>query len=447
MLSSDTAFTYHSANLLLFKTAPWRDWLKNENSKYRRDMGMLGVFFIVVNGLIGAGIFGLPEALHVAVGTFAPWLLLIGGMLVMTIVLCFAELTKLTDRSGGPQRYVGDAFGAYPGFVIGWTFFAARLISQGANVLVLVAYAAALWPIVGDGTAKIVLIICVLGGLTIINVIGIKRVVALLGAMTLFKLLPLLILMFIGIGAASNDGEVVLPQFSAVEGIALAALYAFVGFENATIPAGETKDPKRAMPRALMIGLAVVTLIYFGLQWAYSHSAIAGTGPEAPLTALAGEYSGDIGALLVAATIVVSVLANLTASLTSASRMPAALADDGLLPAWFGKVSRWGTPANSIVFFGIGSILFSLWDNFLALAAVSTLARLLAYIFSIIALPTLRRRAGYPAFNTTILITAPIALALSLWLATQTNVTQWQTLGGFALVGTFLFFIARRNNE
>ena len=166
----------------------------NETSKYRRDMGMFGVFFIVVNGLIGAGIFGLPEALHVAVGTFAPWLLLIGGLLVMAIVICFAELTKLTDLSGGPLRYVGDAFGPYPGFIVGWTFFAARLISQGANVLVLVAYAAALWPILGVGTAKIVLIVSILGGLTIINVIGIKRVVAVLGAMTLFKLLPLLIL-------------------------------------------------------------------------------------------------------------------------------------------------------------------------------------------------------------------------------------------------------------
>lgn len=418
----------------------------NTNSKYRRDMGTFGVLFIVINGLIGAGIFGLPEALHAAVGNFAPWLLLIGGILVMAIVLCFAELTKLTDRSGGPQRYVGDAFGDYPGFVVGWTFFAARLISQGANVLVLVAYAAVLWPVVGEGAAKIVLIISVLGGLTFINVVGIKRVVAVLGTMTLFKLLPLLLLMVVGIGAASNQGELVLPQFSAVEGIALAAIYAFVGFENATIPAGETKDPKRAMPRALLIGLAIVTLIYFGLQWAYSHSVIAGTGPDAPLTSLAGEYGGDIGALLIAATIVLSILANLTAGHTSASRIPPALADDGLLPSWFGKVSIWGTPANSIIFFGVGAILFSLWDDFLALAAVSTLARLLAYILSVMALPTLRRRAGLPLVNPSILLAAPIGLALSLWLTTQTNMLQWQTLAGFILVGTLFFFIARRNS-
>ncbi len=421
--------------------------MSNSTTKYRRDMGTLGVLFIVVNGLIGAGIFGLPEALHAAVGSFSPWLLLLGGILVLAIVICFAELTKLTDRSGGPQRYVGDAFGAYPGFVVGWTFFSARLISQGANVLVLVAYAAALWPVVGQGAAKVSLIIAVLGGITLVNVIGIKRVVAVLGAMTLLKLLPLLILLVVGVGAASSPSTVSLPQFSAVEGIALAALYAFVGFENATVPAGETKDPKHAMPRALLLGIAIVTMIYFGLQWAYTHSAIAGTAPAAPLTALAGEYGGDIGAWLIAATIVISVLANLTAGHTSASRMPPALAEDGLLPSWFGKASRWGTPANSIVFFGVGAVFFSLWDDFLALAAVSTLARLLAYIGSIIALPKLRAQAGLSIFNLTILITTPIALALSIWLTLQTTASQWQILGGFAFAGTVLFFVARKRKE
>lgn len=419
--------------------------MMTESDKYRRDMGAFGVLFIVVNGLIGAGIFGLPEVLHVAVGEFAPWLLLLGGMAVSAIVVCFAELTKLTDRSGGPQRYVSDAWGDFAGFQVGWAFFIARLISQGANVLVLVAYAAALWPAVGEGLGRTLLIIVVLGSLTAINIVGIRRVVAVLGAMTFLKLLPLLVLMFAALGAASAPGPLILPQFSAVEGIALAALYAYVGFENATIPAGETREPRRAMPRALLGGIAVATLIYFGLQWAYSHSVIAGTGPDAPLTALAAEHGGDMGALLIAATIVISVLANLTAGLTSASRMPPALADDGLLPAWFGKVSRWGTPANSIAFFGIGALVFALNSSFLVLAIISTLARLLAYIASIVSLPRLRRNAGLPATNITIRIAAPIALVLSVWATLQTNRDQWLTLGGLALVGTAFYFIARRD--
>ncbi|WP_265571242.1 APC family permease [Sphingomicrobium nitratireducens] len=416
----------------------------SDGGKYRRDMGTLGVAFLVVNGLIGAGIFGLPEVLHQAVGTFAPWLLLIGGLLVMSIVICFAELTKLTDRSGGPQRFVGDAWGAYPGFVIGWTYYAARVISFGANVLVLIAYAAALWPAIGEGAAKTVAIVAIFSFLAIINVIGVRRAVSALGAMTVVKLLPLVLLVIVGIAAASAPGPVVLPQFGAVEGIALGALYAFVGFENATVPAGETRNPKRAMPRALLFSLALVTLIYFGLQWAYSHSVIAGSGPEAPITELARLHWGDVGALLIAATIVVSVLANLTAGYTSTSRMPSALADDGLLPAWFGKVSRWGTPANSILFLFVLITLFALVDDFLVLAIMSTVARLVAYIASIVSLPRLRARAGLAVVNTTIAIAAPIALLLSIWAATQTTPDQWLTLGGFAAVGSLLYFFARR---
>ena len=414
--------------------------------KYRRDMGTLGVAFLTINGLIGAGIFGLPEVLHEAVGSFAPWLLLIGGVLVMSIVVCFAELTKLTDRSGGPQRFVADAYGRFAGFQVGWTFYSARMLSQAANVTVMIAYAAAIWPAVGEGFAYDAAIVLVLGGMTVLNIVGIKRVVAALGAMTLLKLLPLVVLIVVGLASAAAPGAVELPQFTAIEGIALATLYAFVGFENATIPAGETRDPKRAMPRALLVSLALVTLIYFALQWAYSLSPVAGTGPEAPVVELARLFGGDIGAMLIAATIVVSVLANMTAGHTSASRMTPALADDGLLPRWFGKVSRWGTPANSIAFFGVGAILFALSGTFVVLAAISTLARLLAYIASILSLPKLRRAAGLSPITPLIAIAAPIGLALSIWASFQTDATQWQTLGGFALVGVLLFFLARRED-
>ncbi|WP_265561849.1 APC family permease [Sphingomicrobium arenosum] len=418
--------------------------MTDHNGKYRRDMGTLGVLFIVVNGLIGAGIFGLPEMLHEAVGAFAPWLLLIGGVLVMSIVACFAELARTTDRSGGPQRYVSDAFGRFAGFEVGWTFYSARMLSQAANTAVLIAYAAAIWPAIGEGVARSGAIIAVLAALTIVNIVGIRRVVAVLGTLTLLKLVPIIILAAVALGASASPGAVTLPQFSAIEGIALATLYAFVGFENATIPAGETKEPRRAMPRALLIGLPVVTLLYFALQWAYSASAIAGSGPEAPVVELARLHWGDIGALLIAATVVVSVLANMMAGHTSASRMTPALADDGLLPAWFGKVSRWGTLANSIAFFGVGSGAFALTGTFAGLAAISTLARLLAYIGSILALPKLRRAAGKTALSPLLILMMSAALALSLWATFQTNAAMWQTLGGFALVGALLFLIARR---
>lgn len=415
-----------------------------EAGKYRRDMGAIGIAFLVVNGLIGAGIFGLPELLHNAVGGFAPWLMLIGGVFVMSIVICFSELTRLTDRSGGPQRFVGDAFGTYPGFLIGWTFFASRVIAFGANVLVLLAYAAAIWPGLDQGMTKAIGVVVIYSALAYLNIIGVKRVVKVLGAMTVLKLLPLLALTLFAILFADARTEVALPQFSTVEGVVLATLYAFTGFENATVPAGETRDPKRAIPKALLISVPLVTLVYFGIQYAYSQSSIAGTGPDAPVTELARLHWGDIGALLIAATIVISLLANLTAGYTSASRMPSSLADDKLLPDWFGKVSRWGTPVNSILFLTVLVLIFALVDDFLVLAIISTTARLVAYLASICALPRLRRAAGLPVFNRAIAIAAPVALLMSIWAATQAGTDQWLALGGFVVVGTGLYFIARR---
>jgi amino acid transporter len=364
---------------------------------------------------------------------------------MMSIVVCFARLCSLTDRSGGPQRFVIDAWGRFAGFQVGWLFFSARLISVGANVLVLAAYSAALWPVLGDGVPRTVLVVVTVSALMLVNIVGLRRAVAVLGALTMLKLVPLVVLVVVGVAAATAPGPVVLPRFSAIESIALVALYAFVGFESATVPAGETREPRRSVPRALLLGLGIVTLIYFGLQWVYSHSPIAGTNPEAPLTALAAHLGGEPGALVIAATIVVSVLANLTGTITSASRMPPALADDLLLPTWFGRVSRWGTPANSVVFFGVGAMVLALNSSFLTLAAISTLARIIAYVASIVSLPRLRRAAGLPLLDPAIAVAAPVALGLCLWASLQTEAAQWQMLGAFVVVGTILYVVASRS--
>ncbi len=410
-----------------------------------RAMGTLGVGLLVINGLIGAGIFGLTESLHLAVGLFAPWLLLIGGVLVGTIVVCFAELTKLTNRSGGPQRFVSDAYGPFLGFQVGWIFYAARVISLGANAIVLTDYAGAIWPWVASEPGRSLTLIAILGGLTIINIVGLKKVVALLGALTVLKIVPLLVLIAIGLASGVTTEPVVLPQFSAVEGVALAALYAFVGFENATVPAGETRNPQQAMPRALLGSLALVTLIYFALQWVYGHSQVAGNGGAAPLVALAQALGGDVGAYLIGLTVSISVLANLAAGVTSASRMTSSFAEDDLLPTWFGRISpRFGTPSNSIAFLGVIMSMFALSGSFLFLATVSTLARLIAYIASIMSLPLLRRKAALNGFSAPIAIAMPVALALSLWATFQTSAMQWQLLAGFAMSGLVLYFISTK---
>jgi amino acid transporter len=397
--------------------------------------------------LIGSGIFALPELLHQAVGTFAPWMMLACALLISSVAFCFANLASLTDRSGGPQRFVADAFGPFPGFQIGWVFYFGRMVAHAANINVLITYATAFWPALGQGVLRSSGIMIVVSAVTALNVFGIRRAISALGVITLFKLVPLLLLILAAILANPTIGPVALPKFSAVEGVVLAALYAFTGFENATIPAGETSDPKRAMPRALVASLAIVALIYFGLQYAYSNSPIAGTGSEVPLAALAGLYGGNIGSLLIAATAVLSVLGNSVAGHTTASRMTASLSDDLLIPGWFGRVSRWGTPANSILFFGLGALLFALSGTFVTLAISGTLARLIVYITSVGALPLLRKAHGLKAFTVPVGFAAVVALSLCVWALLQSSSEQWVLIAASAAVGTMFYFIARRDRK
>lgn len=402
----------------------------------RRDVGTWGAAFLALNGMIGAAIFGLPGLLDAAVGSFAPWLLLIAGCGVMLIALCYADLASRFDVSGGPQLYASAAFGQFVGFEAGWMLYAARAAALAANANVLAAYAAALWPPLNVPLTIIVTV----GAITLVNIVGIRRAVDALGGMTMLKLAPLILIGALGLLLAPIPAPT-LPDFSAVEGVFLAALYAFVGFEAATIPAGETRDPKRAIPRALLLTVAGVTLLYVLVQLAYSASGIGAS--EAPLADLAAKSLGPAGALLLGITAIVSVLANQLSAVTTISRITSSFADQGLLPRWFGKISpRFATPANSILTVGGIGLALALSGTFVTLAVISTVSRLFAYLACIAAVPRLDYVGGNVRWGRGVLL--PIAAAsLCLWAVSHSKVAEWQAFGAFLLAGVLLYLLAR----
>lgn len=406
------------------------------NPETRRDVGIWGAIFLAANGMVGAAIFGLPGTLDAAVGSFAPWLLLIGGLGTLLIALCYADLAGRFDSSGGPQLYAAAAFGPFIGFQAGWMLYAARAAALAANAHVLAAYAGALWPPL-NGPATIILTIA---AITFINIVGIRRAVDTLGAMTMLKFTPLLLIGGLGLVLAPISTPQ-LPEFSAVEGIMLTALYAFVGFEAATIPAGETREPRRAIPHALIITVAGVTLLYILVQLAYSASGIGAS--DAPLAELAAQSLGPMGAVLIGATAIISVLANQLSAVTSISRITSSLADQQMLPAWFGRISpRFATPANSILFVGTIGLALSLTGTFVTLAVISTVSRLFAYMACIAAVPRLDFMEGKLRWGQGILL--PLAAGmLIVWAASQSGINEWKAFLAFLLAGSLLFLIAR----
>jgi basic amino acid/polyamine antiporter, APA family len=406
----------------------------------RRDVGIWGAALLALNGMIGAAIFGLPGNLDAAVGSFAPWLLLLAGIGIMPVVLCYADLAGRFDRSGGPQLYAGKAFGQFIGFEAGWMLYAARAASLAANAHVLAAYAGALWPPL-DGSLTIIVTVA---AITLINIVGIRRAVDTLGGMTMLKLAPLILIGALGLLLATIP-EPRLPQFSAVEGVALAALYAFVGFEAATIPAGETRDPQRNIPRALLLTVSGVTLLYVLVQIAYSASGIGES--DAPLAALAAKYVGPAGAIVLGVAAIASVLANQLSAVTSISRITSSFADQGLLPRWFGKISpRFATPVNSILAVGGIGLALALSGTFITLAVISTVARLFAYFACIAAVPRLDFLAGKIRWGRGVLLPL-LAGGLVLWAASHSNLKEWRAFVAFLAIGALLYLLAGRGRR
>jgi amino acid transporter len=204
------------------------------------------------------------------------------------------------------------------------------------------------------------------------------------------------------------------------------------------VPAGETSDPQRTIPRALILTILATAGLYFLVQLSYVAVMDPGAGGEAPMVAFGAALMGPAGALLLTATAVFSLLANITGGMTGTTRTTYALGRDGLLPPWFGKVSaRYATPANSILFMGAFIALLALSGSFVWLAVVSTLARLIVYSISIAALPT------WEPGRLLVWLMVVAAIALCLWGAVQTSWASWRMLLILAAAGTLLHAITR----
>lgn len=405
----------------------------------RRDIGFTGSALLSFNGIVGAGIFALPATLHLQFGAFSPWLFPVFGLLFLVIVLPFARLASLFPHSGGPVAYTA-AFGGLVSFQVGWLYYLARATALAANANVFATYAASLWPPLGTAAGRAATILLLVGALTAINVVGVRRALRALDALTLLKALPLIGLAIWGlIAAAAIPAPGPPPPLSALEGAVLLLLYAFVGFENSTVPADETADPRRTIPRALIATVIATAAIYFLVQLAYVAVMPAGAAPAAPLAAFAEALIGPAGAVLLAGAALASVAGNIGSALTSTPRVTFALAGQGSLPRWFGQVSaRFATPAHSVLFMGLIVAALAVTGSFVWLAIVSTLARLVVYAVSIAALPKAEKPS--PA----VWAMAAAGLAVCGWAAAQSKWPSWAMLAGAIAIGFLLYALARR---
>ena len=421
------------------------------DDRLKRDIGLLGASLLVLNGLVGAGIFLLPGELAQEIGSFSPWLFLIFGLLMFCIVYPFGELAGYFSASGGPVLYTAEAFGPFAAFQTGWLFYLSRVIAFAANVNILILYASSLWPVIADGSPRVATVVLIFVALTAVNVIGVKRAVRTLDALTLLKIAPLIGMLVYALAIGGDAGESTnWPEFSAVEGVALLVMYAYVGFESAVVPAGETENPRRNLPRSLSLTLAGVAMLYFVVQLAYVHTVGAREVEGAAMVEFGRVLAGPAGVVVVTLVAVFSIGGNLSAGMVSAPRLTFGLARAGALPVWFAQVNeRFRTPANSILFLGGLACLLALTGSILWLAVASTLSRMLVYIASIAALPRVRTEAGVPppAGPGALLlcyVVPVIGVALCVFVIAQASFEAWRGLLGLVAFGSILYVAARR---
>ena len=409
---------------------------------------------LVVNGLIGAGIFGLPSGAAALAGEYSVLVYAFCALLILPIILCFAELGSYFRGTGGPIRYGTLAFGPFVGFQGGWLYYLARLISFSANTVLLTDSIAYFIEGAGTGTGRIITLAVICVGLSVINVLGSIESIR---SMTLFTVIKFAVLILLPLGGFILLGSEVIPSFESpipasdnLGAAALLLIYAFVGFEGAVVPAGEAKRPERDMPLGLLLGLAVVAVLYMVIQLVSQAAVPDLANSKTPLLDVSATLFGPVGAIVLMVGVAASVLANLVSSMFSATRVTYALSLEKSLPRWFGEVhSRYLTPANSVVFFGIAAFLLAAFGSFKVLAAMTVLSRLFLYGMSCAAIPKLRpqfRGEGRFILKGGYLIPV-LGIGACLWLMLQVSSQSIWMTAIFVGIGTLLFWIGKKQRN
>lgn len=417
-----------------------------------RQLSVGGIWLLAVNGMIGAGIFGVPAGAAALTGIYSPLVFLGCGFLLMAVVLCFAELASNFRGTGGPILYLHTAFGPLAGFQAGWAFYIARATAFAANMNLVVASIAWFWRPAEGGLARVFLLGAIVLLLAVPNIAGTRHGIRSLGVLTVLKFLPLLAVAAVGLAWVGPETfpltTTPLPDYTSFGTASLLVIYAFVGWEGAVVPAGEARDPARDMPRALILAMIVVTVLYIVLQVVALAVLPDLAASERALVDVGAILFGPAGALLLTAAVVVSVGGNLASSMTSAPRLTYALARDGSLPAWFGAVHPTArTPARSIAFFSVLVFMLGVYGSFVWLAAMSALVRVLIYMACIGAMPRLRSRFRDAPQHFRVpggWFTAAGAFVVSALLLIQVRLDAVLVTAAFLAVGGALYWWVRR---
>jgi amino acid transporter len=417
-----------------------------------RAIGRWSLVALTLNCILGSGIFGLPSQVAHLVGRMSPWAVLLAGAAMAVIIACYAEVSSQFSQAGGTFIYCRAAFGRLSGLQVGWMLMLSRLTACAANANLLVIYLGEFWPQAARPVARFVIITVLLGFLLVVNYRGVRGGTLISNIFVVAKLIPLVVVGLAGGYYLTTHASAAWPASNTTAGnwrsAILLLFFAYGGYEAAMNPMSEARNPKRDAPFALVLGLAIITLIYTLIQWVVVGVLPPSLHTDRPLAEAARILLGASGASLVALGALVSVYGYLSANFLTAPRATFAFAEQGDFPRWFAAIhERFRTPHVSIVVFAVLCWILALAGSFTWNVTLSAVARLFYYGAVCAAVPVLRRKqpdaawfrlpAGYlfaivgvlicvvlltaVDFSKILILLGTIVIALINWLAIRKN--------------------------
>jgi basic amino acid/polyamine antiporter, APA family len=368
-----------------------------------RGIGRWSLAALVINSVVGAGIFGLPSIIARLLGSqsvFAHVLAAVGNGLIMG---CFAELASRFSTAGGPYLYAREGLGRFAGIQIGWMSWLVRVTAVAAAANLFTIYLAEFWPAVQQPLLQAAVLAVLLGFLAAVNYRGVRSGTNVSNFFTIAKLLPLGIFLVAGAAFVLLRHPTAPPIATSatsrqwVEAVVL-LVFAYGGFDGAMLPLGEAKNPRKDAPFALFTAMAAVFIVYAGVQLIVLKVLPDPVASTRPLADAARVFLGTSGGVLMALGALVSVYGYLSANMLNAPRLTFALGERRDFPPFFAWLHpRFHTPYISILAFVALVWLLAVVADFRWNALLSGVARLFTYGSACVSLIVLRRRQTEPA--------------------------------------------------
>jgi APA family basic amino acid/polyamine antiporter len=422
------------------------------DEKLVRALGVPTLTASIVNATIGAGIFVLPAGVAAGLGAAAPIAFIICAVVMALVVASFAIAGSRVSLTGGLYAYVEVAFGPYVGFLAGVLLWLTNVLAVAGVASAFAASVALIMPTAQTTVGRFSLLVLIFLVLAVINIRGVRAGAGTVTAMTVAKLLPLLL--FIGVGAFFIRPEAlswsVWPETDSIGNSVLLLIFAFMGVELALVPSGEVKNPARTVPRSVFLALAMTTAIYIAIQLVAQGvlgSSLANFA-DAPLAEAASHFLGSTGRSIILVGAAISAFGYISGDILGSPRTLYAFGRSGVLPEVMAAVHpRYLTPHVAIAVHAVIACTLAVSGTFGYLALLSNIAALLLYLLCCAAAFQLIRKNvrsdGEPFSIYGEKVIPLIAIVVVLWILSHVTVPEFAVAGGVLVVASIFYAIRK----